>query len=67
MSVYKMVELVGTSKDSYEKAIEGAVERAAKTLHNLDWFEVKELRGRVSDGKVSEFQAKLNIGFKLDK
>ena len=65
-STYKMVELVGTSKKSYEEAIEHAVARASKTLRSLDWFQVIELRGAVSKGKVTQYQAVLKIGFKLE-
>ena len=49
--IYKKVELVGSSKDGIEDAIEGAIARAAETLRNLDWFEVKEIRGNIKDGK----------------
>ena len=64
--VYKLAELVGTSKVSFAEAAQIAVERAAKTVRNLDWFEVSELRGAVRDGRVSQFQVKLKIGFRLD-
>ncbi len=63
--VYKKITLIGTSTESFEKAIENAVERASETLRHLDWFEVKELRGRISDGRVSEFQAVIEVGFRL--
>jgi len=64
--VYKLVEIVGTSGDSIEGAISSAVERAGQTLHNLDWFEVDEVRGRITNGKVSQYQVKLKVGFRLD-
>ena len=64
--VYKLVEIVGTSKKSITDAIEHGVGRAGKTLHNLDWFEVTELRGRIEDGKVSQYQVKMKLGFRLD-
>lgn len=66
MSVYKMTEIVGTSKDSFAEATRVAIERASKTIRNVGWFEVKEQRGLVKDGTVSEFQVKLAIGFRLD-
>ncbi len=66
MSVYKKEEVVGTSTKSYEDAIQTAVERAGKTLRNLSWFEVKELRGGIAKGKL-EFQAVIVIAFKLDE
>lgn len=65
-SVYKLVEVVGTSSESFAKAADRAVRKAASTLHNLDWFEVTEMRGRISDGAVAEYQVKLKVGFKLD-
>ncbi len=63
---YKMITLVGTSSESYEDAINGAVKTASDTVRNLNWFEVKEFRGRVQDGKVSEFQATILVGFKVE-
>lgn len=66
MSVYKKVEVVGTSTKSYEDAIQGAVDRTGKTVHNLAWFEVKELRGGIAKGKL-EYQAVIVIAFKLDE
>lgn len=63
---YKLVELVGTSKKSFADAVSSGVARANKTLRNLDWFEVTELRGRVAKGKVAQFQVKIKVGFRLD-
>lgn len=60
-----MVEVVGTSGTSVSDAIRGAVERASQTLDDVQWFEVKEIRGRVDDGEVAEYQVKLDISFKL--
>lgn len=65
MSVYKMVEVVGTSGTSVSDAIRGAVERASTTLEDLEWFEVKEIRGRINEGEIAEYQVKLDIGFLL--
>ena len=64
--IYKLTELVGTSKVSFADATAKAVERAAETLRNLDWFEVTEMRGAVSNGKVSQYQVKLKVGFRLE-
>lgn len=64
--VYKLVEIVGTSEESFAKAVSTGVERAAQTLRNIDWFEVTELRGRVENGKVAQYQAKVKVGFRLD-
>ncbi|HEX19235.1 MAG TPA: dodecin domain-containing protein [Acidiferrobacteraceae bacterium] len=63
--VYKIVELVGSSAKGTDAAIENAVNRASKTLSNLDWFEVMETRGHIKDGKVAHYQVKLKIGFRL--
>jgi flavin-binding protein dodecin len=64
--VYKLTELVGTSNKSFADATAHAVERASQTLRNVDWFEVTELRGAVRDGKVSQYQVKVKIGFRLE-
>lgn len=66
-SVYKLVELTGTSSKSVEDAIQIAIARASKTVRNLGWFEVIETRGRIEDGKVLEFQVTLKVGFTLDE
>jgi flavin-binding protein dodecin len=64
---YKITELVGTSTVGFADAAKSAVAEAAKTLRNMDWFEVVEERGRIKDGKVEEFQVRLRIGFKLER
>jgi flavin-binding protein dodecin len=64
--VYKLVEIVGTSGDSFAKAVASGVERASETLRNVDWFEVTEMRGRVENGKVAQYQVKIKVGFRLD-
>ena len=66
MATYKLITVVGTAKESYAKATESAVAEAARTLRNIDWFEVKEMRGRVKDGRVAEYQVKVEIGFRLE-
>lgn len=65
-SVYKMIEIVGSSKKSSDDAIEQAIAKAGKSLHNLDWFEVQEIRGHIVDGKVGHYQVKIKVGFRLD-
>jgi hypothetical protein len=62
---YKLIELVGVSDTSLEDAIQNAVSRAAQTLEHLDWFEVIESRGLIQEGKVSQFQVKIKVGFRL--
>ncbi len=63
---YKVIELVGVSEESVERAIESAIARADQTLQHLDWFEVVESRGAIKDGKVSEYQVKLKLGFRVE-
>lgn len=65
--VYKKVEVIGTSTESVEGAIQKAVDRASNSLEKLSWFEVQEVRGHInSDGKVSEYQVVVKIAFELD-
>lgn len=62
---YKMIELVGTSKNSYEDAIKNALADASDTIEGIDWFQVTEFRGAVKDGKPSEYQAMMKVGFRV--
>jgi flavin-binding protein dodecin len=65
--IYAVSEIVGSSTDSIEEAIENAVARARKTLRNLDWFEVTEVRGHLGDdGSVAHYQVTLKLGFKME-
>ena len=66
-SVYKMIELVGTSTDSWEAAARTAVERASTTLRDLRVAEVKQLDMTVEDGKVTLYRAKINLSFKYEE
>ena len=66
-SVYKFMELVGTSTESWEKAATAAVEMASKTLRNLRIAEVKELDMHLEDGKITLYRAKVKISFKVEK
>jgi flavin-binding protein dodecin len=63
--VYKIVELVGSSHDSIDDAVKNAIGRASKTLRNLDWFEVREIRGNIQNGDVGWYQVKLGVGFRV--
>jgi flavin-binding protein dodecin len=60
--VYQIVELVGTSQESIEKAIDNAIKQAAKSQSKVDWFEVLETRGFVDDNKVKYYQVHLKLG-----
>ncbi|WP_416899281.1 MAG: dodecin [Minwuia sp.] len=65
-AVYRKIEVVGSSETSIEDAIQGAVARANKKLRNVEWFEVVETRGHVTDGKVGHYQVVLKIGFRME-
>jgi flavin-binding protein dodecin len=64
--VYKLIELVGTSGASVSDAIQNAITRASASVRNIRWFEVVQVRGEVTDGKVGHFQVTLKVGFTLD-
>jgi dodecin len=66
-STYKIVELTGTSPDGVTEAMRAGVARASKTLRNLDWVEVGEIRGHVVDGEIQHFQVTMKIGFRLEE
>ena len=65
-NVYKKIELVGSSRDGVDAAIRGAIRKASETMRNLDWFEVKEIRGWIKDGEPQHTQVTLQVGFRLD-
>jgi dodecin len=64
--IYKKIELVGSSPDGIEKAVENAIGRAAKTIRNMRWFEVVETRGQIEEGKIAHWQVTIQVGFTLD-
>jgi dodecin len=64
--VAKVIEVIGTSETSIEDAIKGAIARASKTVDNLQWFEVREIRGALEGGNIERFQVMLKIGFGLN-
>lgn len=65
-AVAKIIEIVGTSNVSVEDAIQTAIARAAKTLDNLQWFQVTEVRGSISGQAVDRYQVMLKLGFGLE-
>ena len=65
-SVYKVIELVGTSTESWEKAASAAIERASKHLRDLRVAEVSQLDMQVGEGKVLSFRAKVRVSFKFE-
>jgi len=64
--IYKTVELTGSSKTSSDEAIRSAIERASKTIHDIRWFQVVEVRGHVDGGNVAHWQVSLKVGFTLE-
>jgi dodecin len=66
-SVYKVIELIGTSTESWEKAAKAAVEKASKTIRDLRIAEVVELDMQIGDGKVETYRAKVRISFKYEE
>jgi flavin-binding protein dodecin len=65
--IYKKIELVGSSPDSFDAAVKNAVARANATIRNMRWFEVVDTRGQIEDGRVNHWQVTLKVGFTLDK
>jgi len=63
---YRVTEIVGSSPESLQQAIRNGVSRAGRTLRNLEWFEVTEIRGQIADGDVAHFQVGMKVGFRLD-
>jgi dodecin len=64
--VYKILELTGSSTTSIEDAIANAIAKAAKTVRQMQWFQVLETRGHIADGSVSHWQVTVKVGFTLD-
>jgi len=65
-SVFKLIELTGTSSVSMEDAVKRAIDEAAKTVRNMSWFQVVETRGSIKQNAVAEWQVTLKIGFKIE-
>lgn len=63
---YEMIEIVGTSTESVSAAIASGLERASRTLRRFDWFEVTEVRGRIDEHRIGEFQVGLKVGVRLE-
>jgi flavin-binding protein dodecin len=63
--IYKVIDVVGTSPQSFAEAARNAIAEAGKTIKAMGWFEIDRLGGRIEGDKVTEFQAKLKIGFKV--
>ena len=64
--VYKTIELTGSSKTSIEDAVNQAIEKASKSVRNMQWFQVIETRGHIVKGKVGHWQVSMKVGFTLE-
>ncbi|MEO6787977.1 MAG: dodecin [Chthoniobacteraceae bacterium] len=64
--IYKKIELVGSSPIGIEDAVNNAITRAGKTIRNMRWFEIGEVRGHIVDNKVDHWQVTVKVGFTLD-
>ncbi|CAP63385.1 conserved hypothetical protein, DUF1458; putative exported protein [Cupriavidus taiwanensis LMG 19424] len=62
---YKLVEIVGSSPDGCDQAIQSAIAKAGETIKNIDWFEVVETRGHIQNGKIAHYQVTLKVGFRV--
>ena len=63
---YRVTEIVGTSEQGLDDAIRNGITRAGTTLRGMDWFEVTEIRGHISEGTIEHFQVGLKVGFRLE-
>jgi len=64
--VYKTIQVTGSSKTSSDEAVRTAISKAAKTVHNLRWFRVTDMRGHIENGQIAHWQVSIELGFTLD-
>jgi flavin-binding protein dodecin len=64
---YRVTEIVGTSSEGIDGAVRNGLARAAETLRHLDWFEVTEIRGHLSEGAIDQIQVGMKVGFRLEE
>ena len=64
--VYKLLELTGSSSKSSDDAVQNAIAKASKTMRNMHWFQVTDVRGHLEGGKIAHWQVTLKIGFTLE-
>ncbi|MDI9948464.1 MULTISPECIES: dodecin [Rhodococcus] len=64
--VYRVVEVVGSSSDSTDAAVENAIARTNETVRNVEWFEVVETRGHVENGVIAHYQVTVKVGFRVE-
>jgi flavin-binding protein dodecin len=65
--VWKVIEIVGESPESFAAAVRNAIDEAGKTVKQMQWFEATSFRGNIQEGKVSQFQTVVKIGFKVER
>ena len=65
-ATYRLTEIVGTSGESIHQAVRNGLTRAARTVRNIDWFEVTQIRGTVVEGEVGVFQVAMKVGFRVE-
>ena len=63
---YKIIEIAGTSPDGVTEAMRSGVARASQTLRDLDWVEVRSIRGHIEGDQIAHFQVEMRVGFKLE-
>lgn len=63
---YRIIELAGSSETSHADAVENAIARASKTMRNLRWFEVTQMRGEIEGGQIQHYQVTMKVGFTLE-
>ncbi|MFH8618861.1 dodecin [Streptomyces sp. NPDC017979] len=63
---YRVTEIVGTSPEGVDQAIRNGINRANQTVRGLDWFEVTQVRGHLTDGRIDHYQVGLKVGFRLE-
>ncbi|RDV11674.1 dodecin domain-containing protein [Arthrobacter sp. RT-1] len=64
---YSISEIVGTSTQGVDDAVRNGIAKASQTLRNLDWFEVKEIRGHLEEGNIADWQVTIKLGFRLEE
>lgn len=64
---YKKIELTGSSPEGVDQAIRNAIDKASKSVRNMRWFEVTEIRGHIDEGAIQHWQVTLKIGFTLEE
>ena len=65
--VYKYIHIIGTSPNNIDDAVKEAIDEASKTINNIEWAELGRVTFRILDNKVTEFQAEVKIGFKIER